>query len=106
MVLALAVGTVGGLLFDWLRLPLAWMIGSMVLVTIVASAGVTVGMSLRLRSVMIAVLGIMLGSAFTPEIVGNMLRWSGSVAALLAYVAIGTGLCMVYYRRVAGYDPV
>jgi len=106
MVLALAIGTAGGLLFHWLRLPLAWMIGAMVFVTVVASAGIPVGMSYRLRSVMIAVLGVMLGSAFTPEIVGHMARWSGSVAALFGYVAIGTALCMAYYRRIAGYDPV
>lgn len=106
MLLALAVGTLGGALFHWLRMPLAWMIGAMVFVTIAAASGAPVGMSLRLRSAMIAVLGVMLGSAFTPDIVDHALRWSSSLAALFAYVAIATGLCMLYYRRVAGYDRV
>ncbi len=106
MLLALAIGTVGGALFHWLRLPLAWMIGAMVYDTAAAAAGAPVGMSLRLRSAMIAVLGVMLGSAFTPEIVDHMVRWSSSLLALFAYVAIATGLCMLYYRRVAGYDRV
>lgn len=106
MLLGLAIGTVGGALFYWLRLPLAWMIGAMVSVTIAAAAGAPVGMSLRLRGAMIAVLGVMLGSAFTPDIVDHMARWSSSLLALFGYVAIATGLCMLYYRRVAGYDRV
>ncbi len=106
LILALVIGTGGGTLFHWLQLPLAWMIGAMVSVTVVAAAGLPVGMSQRLRSSMIAVLGVMLGSAFTPDIVEHMARWSGSLLALVAYVAVATGLCMAYYRRVAGYDPV
>lgn len=106
MLLALAIGTVGGALFHWLRMPLAWMIGAMVFVTVAATSGAPVVMSHRLRAVMIAVLGVMLGSAFTPDIVDHMLRWSSSIAALFAYVAISTALCMAYYRRVAGYDSV
>ena len=106
LLLALAIGAVGGALFHWLRMPLAWMIGAMVFVTVAAVSGAPVFMSLKLRSVMIAVLGVMLGSAFTPEIVDHVLRWSSSIAALFAYVAITTSLCMAYYRRVGGYDPV
>jgi membrane AbrB-like protein len=104
--LALVLGAIGGALFHWLRLPLAWMIGAMVFVTIAAAAGAPVGMSLRLRSVMIAVLGVMLGSAFTPDIVDHMARWWSSIVALFVYVALTTGLCMYYYQRVGGYDRV
>lgn len=106
MLLALAIGAAGGALFHWLRMPLAWMIGAMVFVTVAAASGAPVLMSFRLRAVMIAVLGVMLGSAFTPDIVDHMARWSSSIVALFAYVAISTGLCMLYYRRVAGYDTV
>lgn len=82
------------------------MIGAIIFVTAAAIGGVPVDMSQRLRSVMVAVLGVMLGSAFTPEILDHALRWSGSLAALFAYVAIATAIGTAYYRRVAGYDPV
>lgn len=106
LLLALAIGAVGGAVFHWLSMPLAWMIGAMVFVTVAAAWGAPVFMSLHLRSVMIAVLGVMLGSAFTPDIVDHIARWSGSMVALFAYVGIATGLCMLYYRKVAGYDTV
>lgn len=106
LLLALAIGAVGGALFHWLGMPLAWMIGAMVFVTVAAAARAPVGMSLRLRSMMIAVLGVMLGSAFTPDIVDHAARWSSSIAALFLYVALTTGLCMLYYQRVGGYDRV
>lgn len=106
MLLALAIGTAGGAVFHWIGMPLAWMIGAMVSVTAAAIGGLPVEMSMRLRALMVAVLGVMLGSAFTPEIIGHALRWSGSLLALVGYVAIATALCMLYYRRVAGYDRV
>jgi len=106
LTLALAVGAAGGTLFHLLGMPLAWMIGSMVFTTVAAVSGAPVHMFQRLRNVMIAVLGVMLGSAFTPDILDHALRWSGSLAALVAYVAIATALCTAYYRRVGGYDPV
>ena len=64
---ALAIGTVGGALFFALNMPLAWMMGAMVLTTIAALFGVSLHIPGRLRAVMVAILGVLLGSTFTPE---------------------------------------
>lgn len=64
---ALAIGAVGGALFFVFNMPLAWMMGAMVLTTIAALAGVSLHVPGRLRSVMVAILGVLLGSTFTPE---------------------------------------
>jgi uncharacterized protein len=105
MVLALALGAAGGALFWHLNLPLAWMLGAMCVTTIAAVANVPLRMSVRLRSVMVAVLGVMLGSAFTPDLLSHAGDWVISLSALVPYLLIATLLCHLYFRRVGRYDP-
>lgn len=103
MLRGLAIGAAGGALFAWLELPLAWMIGAMVLTTAAAVAGAEIALPPPMRSAIIVVLGVMLGSAFTPDLLGRMPQWGFSLAALLAYIALATAGVAAYYRR-AGYD--
>ncbi len=103
--LALALGAVGGACFAWAGMPLAWMIGAMAATTAGALSGLPVRVPPRLRAVMIAVLGLMLGSAFTPEVLGAAGAWWPSLAGLLAYVAAVTAAVALYFRRL-GHGPV
>lgn len=104
--LALAVGAVGGAAFYFLRLPLAWMLGAMCFTTAAALAGAPLAMPRPLRSAMIAVLGTLLGSSFTPEVLDRLEHWAAAAGAVLAYVALATALVTIYFRRVGGFDRV
>ncbi len=102
----LALGIPGGALFYFLHLPLPWMLGAMAATTVAAVSGVRVALMPSLRLAFITILGVMLGSAFTPEVVKGIVLWLGSFAWLAAYVAIATALIWLYYRRIARYDSV
>jgi len=104
--LTLGLGTAGGALFRHFNLPLAWMIGAMFATTAASVAGVPLLAASRLRMVMIAVLGVMLGSAFSPATAARIVTWWPTVTALALYIAVVTGLLTLYFRRVAGYDWV
>lgn len=104
--LGLAIGVAGGALASWLRLPLAWMIGAMVFTTIAAMAGLPVTIPRSFRGVMVAVLGVMLGAAFSPEMAARIPEWWPSLLALALYCAAVTGSLMLYFRMVAGHDWV
>jgi membrane AbrB-like protein len=101
--LAVALGAAGGYLFVLIDLPLPWMLGAMSATTVAAIAGLRLRVPAGLRQVMVAVLGIMLGSAFTPEIIGHLHVWVVSLACLLPYAAVAGALNMFYLRRVGGY---
>ena len=101
---ALAIGAVGGGVFAWFNLPLAWMMGAMCLTTASAIGGACVKVPQGLRQVMIAVLGVMLGSAFHPEIIDSAGQWSLSLAMLLVYVAVVALIAGLYFHKVARYD--
>jgi hypothetical protein len=101
---AVAIGAAGGALADYLTLPLPWMIGAMIVVTAAALAGVEVDLPRRFRNGMVTVLGIMLGSAFTPEIIARMGEWIVTLCALAAWMLLAAGVTLVYFQRFAGYD--
>ena len=63
----LALGAMGGAIFFHFRMPLAWMMGAMVICTIASIYGTKLQVPQKLRSVMVSVLGVLLGSTFTPE---------------------------------------
>jgi len=102
---ALAIGTVGGALFFTLNMPLAWMMGAMVLTTIAALSKLPLYVPGRLRSAMIAILGVLLGSTFTPEALDKVAEWPITLASLALYLLLVTGMLYVYFRRVVGFDP-
>lgn len=102
--LALAIGSAGGAAAYWLKLPLAWMIGAMVVTTIASASGAPVQMSRTFRGVMVAVLGVMLGSAFSPDMAERIVDWWPSLLLLTVYCAAVTGLLMLYFHKVAGHS--
>jgi uncharacterized protein len=104
--MTLAIGVPGGALFYLLHLPLPWMLGAMATTTLAAIAGVRVALMPRLRLIFITILGVMLGSAFTPEVVKGVVAWLGSFAWLGLYVVVATAGAWLFYRRIARYDPV
>lgn len=103
---ALLAGGIGGLLFYLLGMPLAWMLGSMVFVTVAALSGQQPQVHFAARGVMIGVLGVFLGSAFNPEVADRIAEWSLALLVLACYVAAGSALVFVYLRRVGGFDRV
>lgn len=100
---ALALGIAGGAAFFWLSLPLPWMLGAMAATSVAAVSGVSLAMSKHLRHIMIAVIGVLLGSAFTPELAGQIARWAASLTILAVFLALLAVLVPWCLRR-AGYD--
>ena len=106
VMLTLGLGSAGGWAFSLMRLPLAWMLGAMVVTTLLALGGVRLYIPHWLRVVMTMVLGVLLGSAFTPALLEQMQRWPLTLLGLAVYCAVATGAGWLYFRRVAGLDPV
>lgn len=102
----IALGGLGGALAAWAGLPLAWMIGAMLATTAGAMAGLPLAVPPVLRSLFVVVLGVMLGSSFTPAILDRLGEWAVSLSALVIYVALSGAAGLLFFRRVAGYDRV
>jgi membrane AbrB-like protein len=105
-ILALAIGVVSALAATAINLPLPWMLGPMIGVTLAALLNAPIHAPAPLRPVVIPAIGVMLGSSITPEIVALIPRWSLSVAILLPFLVAAGGVSWVLYRKVGKYDPV
>lgn len=106
LALALSIGAIGGFIFSWLRLPLAWMLGPMSFNMVASLGRLPVAIPNRLRAVTFAVIGLYLGSTFSPEVTEQLHRWPWSIIAVTVFVILLTIISQYYYRIIAGFDPI
>lgn len=101
----LALGLGGGSLSYWLHLPLPWLLGAMIATTLPSLAGVRLRGPGNARKAVLATIGVMLGSAFTPDLTGNASLWGASLVVMLLATAFMLGFSLWFARRIAGYSP-
>ncbi|WP_395541295.1 AbrB family transcriptional regulator [Neotabrizicola sp. sgz301269] len=102
----LIIAVVGGWAFHRLGLPLPWMMGAMALTMLAAMLGMPLRRTRPLRPPFAAVIGVTLGSAFQPAVLGQGAAWVVVMAATALVTMLCGGLGYLYLRRVAGFDPV
>jgi len=104
--LAILIGSIGGWVFYSLNMPLPWMMGSMIFVAAATIAGAPVALSLPLRTSMVAALGALLGSAFTPDIVDQLVHWASGVGLMAVFVTVMTAASIAMLVRFGHFDRV
>ena len=102
----LFLGAAGGFAFDLMHMPLAWMIGAMVVTTIASLSGVRLKTAPKVRSLVIPILGLMLGSAFTPETMVGFGSWIPSISLMIVYVLVITAVVGTLFYRYVGMGPI
>ncbi len=100
----IALGALGGRVFNALSLPLPWMLGALFVTMTAAIAGLPVLGPMRLRPAIVAVIGVLLGSRFTPAVIGQAGEALVTVSILLVYLAAVAAVVVPWYRYVAGQD--
>ena len=104
--LALSIGFAGALIAVRIGVPLPWMLGPMILVTLAAMASPPIAAPTRLRIIMLPVIGVMLGSGFHPGLAAQIGGWAIALAILPVFVAAAFFCAYTVYRVVGKYDPV
>lgn len=104
MILALMIGAAGGLLFFALHLPLPWMLGALFASMAASIAGLPIQPPNRIRPATVAVIGVMLGARFTPELIALAGDWTISLALLSLYMLCVSAVTVPYYRFAARTD--
>ena len=102
--LALFLGVISGFIFNWTALPLPWMLGAMFANIIAAVVRLPVAGPTRLRPLVAIVIGVMLGSSFTPALFDQITLWAPSLVFMVFYLFVAAIVVVPYYRRVAGFD--
>jgi uncharacterized protein len=101
---ALGLGALGGLLFAALRLPLPWMLGSMAFCTVGALFRAPIAAPDIVRPPMAAIIGVLLGSGFSPALLDRLGGWTISMLGLVLFVIVSGAACVLFLRKIARLD--
>jgi uncharacterized protein len=104
--MALILGTACGMAAYFGGLPLPWMLGPMIGTTIAAMMGAPIRGPDKLRPYVIPVIGVLLGSSVTMEVVRGAVGWWPALVILIPFLVGAAVLSFGFYRRIAGYDTV
>lgn len=101
---AVLAGVAGGALFAWAGMPLPWMLGALTTTLTLSVAGAGIAMPEAVRNPTVAVIGVLLGSSFTPDLMARVGDWGLSLLGMVAYLALSAAFAIPVFRRVAGHD--
>lgn len=102
----LCIGTLAGILAWQAHLPLPWMLGPMIGTTVLAVIGAPLAGPQRLRPFVMPVIGVLLGSRITAEVLAGMVDWWPMAVLLVPFLIVTGGVSYIFYRRIGGFDPV
>jgi uncharacterized protein len=102
--LGLSIGLAGGVVFHLLALPLPWMLGALIATMAAAVGGLPVLGPARLRASIVAVIGVLLGSRFSPDVIQEAGQAAMTLAILVVYLAAVAVVVVPFYRFVGRQD--
>jgi len=100
----LVVASAGGWLFSHLHIPLGWLLGALFATIIGTRLFSAVHVPRLMRDLVSPVLGVLIGSSFTPALLGQIGQWPVPVAVTLGYAVLISTLGFLYFRRAARLD--
>jgi membrane AbrB-like protein len=103
-IMTLAIAGGGGWLFQIAELPLPWMLGALIAVTLSSLLQIPVYAPAKVRPPMSAVIGVMIGASFHPDLAGQILGWLPSFIGLVAFSFLAGLACSAYLFYVAKFD--
>ena len=88
---------------DYFNIPLAWMLGPMIVTSIVALAGIKIVMpKIALNSILI-ILGLHIGNYIDQNLFNQMINWIWTSVIMLIYIIICILIVSRYLQKFSGY---
>ena len=100
----MAIGVAGAITFIVLHLPLPWFLGSLTATMVMAVLGVRFSAPKPLQIPMRAVLGVAVGTAFTPALAARAGSMLPSLLLMVPWVLVIMALGTWAFVRIAGFD--
>lgn len=101
---ALLIGSLGALLFWHIGAPLPFMLGALAASALVALCGVPWSVPRGARDFVRPVIGVLAGSAFSPDFFSDAFSWSGAVLVVVLLGILSTFAGYLFFRTIFRYD--
>ena len=91
------------ILADYFNIPLAWMLGPMIVTSIAALAGLRVVMPKIALSSILIILGLHIGNYIDQNLFNQMINWIWTSVIMLIYIIICILIVSKYLQKFSGY---
>ena len=88
---------------DFFNIPLAWMIGPMIAISLVALSGFQVSMPKVALSSILIILGLHIGNYIDQNLLTQMVNWIWTTVIMFFYIVISILIVSKYLQKFSGY---
>jgi len=89
---------------DYLNIPLAWMLGPMIITSIAALSGLKVKMPKLALSSILIILGLHIGNYIDQNLFNQMINWIWTSVIMLIYIIVCILIVAKYLQKFSGYS--
>jgi hypothetical protein len=102
-ILVILVSIPSAVVADYFNIPLAWMLGPMLAVSIAALGGIKVKMPKLALSTILIVLGLHIGNYIDQNLINQMTEWVWTSAIMFIYILVSILIVSKYLQKFSGY---
>ena len=101
--LVIIISIPSAILADFFNIPLAWMIGPMIAVSIAALNGFKIFMPKLALSSILIILGLHIGNYIDQNLLNQMVNWIWTTIIMLGYIIVSILIVSKYLQKFSGY---
>ena len=101
--LVILISTPSAILADYFKIPLAWMLGPMLAISIAALAGIKVKMPKLALSAILIILGLHIGNYIDQNLLSQMKDWIWTSMVMFFYILVSIFIVSKYLQKFSGY---
>ena len=102
--IVILIGVPSATIADYFHLPLAWMLGPMITISILALSGLKVKMPKLALSFILIILGLHIGNYIDKNLINQMIDWIWTSVIMLGYIIICILIVSKYLQKFSGYN--
>jgi len=102
-IIVIIISIPSALLADLFNIPLAWMIGPMIAVSIAALNGFKIFMPKLALSSILIILGLHIGNYIDQNLLNQMVNWIWTTIIMLGYIIVSILIVSKYLQKFSGY---
>ena len=101
--LVITISIPSAIIADYFNIPLAWMLGPMLVVSVAALMGLKVKMPKLALSSILIVLGLHIGNYIDQNLINQMKDWVWTSAIMFVYILLSILIVSKYLQKFSGY---
>jgi len=102
--LVILISIPSAIVADYFNIPLAWMLGPMLVISITALSGIKIKMPKLALSSILIVLGLHIGNYIDQNLINQMTEWVWTSIIMFVYILISILIVSKYLQKFSGYN--